>query len=75
MARIIEVIDIDSVGHTVRLDNGAVVTVEHAHEFRAQSVGDVMDLPPDAGPPRSVEDLRHVSQVEANIMSELIKRG
>ncbi len=81
MAKILQVLNVDSDGHRVRLDDGRVVDIPHG-SGDALSVGD--ELPPWFHPLRHpetsdpvtiapVEFLNGPEQVQANILSEIVQ--
>ena len=74
MAKIIQIIDTDSAGHRVRLDDGHIVSLKHSHDvpnIGAEVNGD--DFLFDHGKPMSIEQMNSDAQVQANILSEIVK--
>jgi hypothetical protein len=72
MAKIIQVIDVNSEGHTFRLSDGSMVSAPHGGEH--YSIGDEWGKAPEPqGQPMTVEQAESPAQVEANLISEVVK--
>jgi len=74
MAKIIQIIDTDSAGHRVRLDDGHIVSLKHSHDvpnIGAEVNGD--DFLFDHGKPMSIEQMNSDAQVQANLLSEIVQ--
>jgi hypothetical protein len=68
MAKIIQVIDVNSEGHTFRLSDGSMVSAPHGGEH--YSIGDEWGKAPEPqGQPMTVEQAESPAQVEANLIS------
>lgn len=80
MAKILQILDINSDGHRVRLDDGRVIQIPHGH---GEDISVGADLDAAGGPgvsrhanspiPPSIEHLNSPAQVEANILSEIVQ--
>jgi len=74
MAKIIQIIDTDSTGHRVRLDDGSIVSLKHSYDV--PTVGSELnedDFLFDHGKPMSIEQMKSDAQVAANVLSEIVK--
>jgi hypothetical protein len=74
MPKIIQIIDTDSTGHRVRLDDGSIVSLKHSHDV--PTVGAELnedDFLFDHGKPMSIEQMNSDAQVAANVLSEIVK--
>jgi hypothetical protein len=75
MPKIIQIIDTDSTGHRVRLDDGSIVSLKHSHDV--PTVGAELnedDFLFDHGKPMSIEQMNSDAQVAANVLSEIVKQ-
>lgn len=83
MAKIIQILDVNSEAHRVRLDDGRVITIDHGHgddisvgAFVADEPEDRLARMPHREPeviPPSIEHLNSPEQVQANILSEIVQ--
>jgi hypothetical protein len=75
MAKIIQLIETDSTGHLVRLNDGHVVLLKHSDQG-PPTVGSELnedDFLFDHGKPMSIEQMNSDAQVAANVLSEIVK--
>ena len=75
MAKIIQIIDTDSAGHRVRLDDGHIVLLKHSTQG-PPTIGSELkdeDFLFDHGKPLSIEQMNSDAQVQANVLSEIVQ--
>ena len=70
MPKILQVIDVNSDGHVVRLSDGSVATIPHGADVPC--VGAEFGDPPAEIPP-TIEQLNSPAQIAANILSEIMQ--
>lgn len=70
MPKVIQIIDVDAEGHKLRLDNGDIVRTQHPY---VPHLGEELGVDPTHATPPTVEQMNSAAQVEANILSEVVK--